>query len=153
MKNFLILASALTLAACGATAEFRAVENECAALLLKQYPTQPAIKLYAREKEEFQGRIECQTVVDTQYVEVEDNAPPPPRDGKGRKDDRPPPPRTKTVKVEVPRQECKQVAEKFYHPEQFFADVDLYKDVRAAHLNACTAQNCMARFGNVDCKK
>ena len=145
MKNFLILASVLTLAACGATAEFRAVENECAALLSKQYPTQAAIKLYASAKEEFQGRIVCQTVIDTHYVE--EPAPPPPhgRGGKGEKDDRPPPPRT--VKVEVPRQECAPVAEKFYHPKQVFADLDLYKDTRAAHLNACTAQNCMARFG------
>ena len=157
MKTPWFLLSAVILSACGTTAEFQAVESECSALLLKQYPAHGALKVYAREKEEFQGRVFCHTVIDTHYMEVEDHAPPRDKGGKdgrgGGKNDRPPPPRTKTVRVDTPRQQCDPVPEKFYQPKQVFETLDLYANIRQVHVSACTAQNCMARYGNAECKK
>ena len=151
MKHLWIIGAVLALAACGTTAEYRAMVNRCAVELAPQYPTHTALKIASASADEYVGRVECRTVLEAHLI-YEPYFFPPPFLG-------PPffgPPRhflfPETRIVHLPRQICENVPNRFFYPRQDFAVIDLHQAARAKHIEECTLQNCQKTYGNKNCR-
>ena len=154
MKHLWIIGAVLTLAACGTTAEYRAMVDQCAVELAPQYPVHTALKIAPASADEYVGRVECRTILEAHLIYDPFFFPPPPFFGPPPFF-RPPPPHflfPETRVVHLPRQICENVPNRFFYPRQEFAVLDLHQAARAAHIEKCTAQNCVKTYGNAKCR-
>ena len=125
MKKLLILASALTLAACGVTREYRVAVSECSAAAFAKYPTniQQMAVTRTEYRTEYTGREKCA---------------PPPKDGKD-------PHRERHFRCSPETVDVPQLVQRI-------EPVDLNASARNAEIQNCAAQKCVERYGNTACK-